>query len=302
MSLLIQLLAAVALFFFSNWIGKNSLHLGYTSLSFNQPFNDSPAFNLVYRVFAPVAFITLLAALFYWLKKDEYVTDIYRIVIFYFILRYLFFIVTERLILLSHWQFFFIAVLSIACSMAAYDQIISKKQFFFPAAQELGSALWLGVVAFLYQTLNSITTSDRAQRKRVRKYVLDQYMRLKHRHGRVVDEYSGSVDNNLIYSIMIFESLNRPRLFALAERAKLHVTGKASIGPMQIYTEQPLTQNDSIRKGIEKLKHSLALHSRATEQSPDELMSAVLNDYNPSYLYATEVREIMDVISDKGEV
>lgn len=162
--------------------------------------------------------------------------------------------------------------------------------------------MWLGVIAFLYQTLNSISTSDKAQQKRVRKYVLDQYKRLRHRHWKLVDAYSDKIDIDLVYSVMIYESLNRPRLFALAELAKLRATGKASIGPMQVYTERLLNQEDSIRLGIEKLISSFALHEQAAHQSEDELLCAVLNDYNPSYMYQTEVRQIMGIIASKSSI
>lgn len=302
MLLLIHITAAFVLFFFTNWIGKNAVDLGYTSLRFNQPFNDSPAFNVVYRVFAPVAFISILAALLYWLKKDEYVSDIYRIVVIYFVIRYLFFIATERLLLISHWQFLFIAVLSITCSFAAYDHVISERQFFFPTSHELGSALWLGVIAFLYQTLNTISTSAIAQERRVRNYVLDQHKKLRHRHWKVVDEYADKIDKNLVYAVMIYESLNRPRVFALAELTKLHATGKATIGPMQIYTETPLTLDDSIRAGIEKLIESSTKNKRQTDQSDDDLLSDVLYDYNPSYTYRHEIEQILDIITPKSGV
>lgn len=302
MALLIHAIAAFWLFFFTNWIGKNAVDLGYTSLRFNQPFNDSPGFNVVYRVFAPVAFITLLAALLYWAKKDEYVSDIYRIVVIYFVIRYLFFIVTERLLLISHWQFLFIATLSVTCSFAAYDHVISKRQFFFPTSHELGSALWLGVIAFLYQTLNGISTSDKAQERRVRNYVRTQHKKLRHRHWRVVDPYADKIDKNLVYSVMIYESLNRPRIFAVVELTKLHASGKATIGPMQIYTESPLTQDDSIRAGIEKLIESFTRNRHSAGQSDDELLSAVLHDYNPSYTYQHEVKRILDIITPKSEV
>ena len=302
MPLLIQVIAAFALFFFTNWIGKNAIDFGYTSLRFNQPFNDSPAFNVVYRVFAPVAFITLLSAFFYWLGKDEYVQDIYRIVVFYFVLRYLFFVATERLRLISHWQFLFVAALSIACSIAAYERVISDRQFFFPTANELGSALWLGVAAFLYQTLNSISTSDKAQLKRVRRYVLAQYKSLKHRYWRLVDSHSDKIDKNLVYAVMIYESLNRPRIFALAETAKIWLTGKATVGPMQVYTEHLLTQEESVRLGIERLINSFNLHRKTTDQSEDDLLDAVLYDYNPSYMYQSEVRQILKIIASKSEV
>jgi len=302
MSMLIQAIAAFALFFFTNWIGRNAVDFGYMSLRFNQPFNDSPAFNVAYRVFAPVAFISLLSALFYWLGKDEYVTDIYRTVIFYFVIRYLFFVATDRLLLISHWQFLFIATLSIACSIIAYEQVISNRQFFFPTAHELGSALWLGVIAFLYQTLNSISTSDKAQQKRVRAYVLHQHRKLEHRHWKLVDAFSDRIDKDLVYSVMIYESLNRHIFFSIAEMAKLRATGKATVGPMQVYTDRPLKHEDSIRIGIEKLIKSFTLHRQTTEQSEDDLLSAVLYDYNQSYTYESEIRQILKIISSKSEI
>ena len=302
MPLIFQAIAAGVLFFFANWIGKNSLHLGYVELSFNQPFNDSPAFNLTYRVFAPVAYITILAALFYWIGQDRLVTDIYRVVVFYFVLRFIFNIATDRLLIVSHLQFFFIATLSITCSMAAYDLVISKREFFFPSSNELGSALWLGVIAFLYQTLNSISTDDSAQKKRIKRYVLQQYRKLKHRHWRTVDQFAGGLDKDLIYSVMIFESLNRPRLYAPLELAKVRLFGKATLGPMQVTTKRPINDAESIQKGIEILKKSYEKNSNDPESSPESLLSNVLYDYNGSPSYAWEVLKILDLIQDKGEV
>ena len=303
MSLLIHAIAAIALFFFTNWIGKNSLHLGYAELSFNQPFNDSPAFNLTYRVFAPVACITILAAIFYFIGLDTYVVDIYRIVVFYFLFRFLFNVVTDRLLIVSHIQFFFIAALSIACSMVAYDLIISKKEFFFPSASEIGSALWLGVVAFLYQTLNSISTNDSAQQKRINRYILEQYKKFNHRYWRVVDEAAGDLDTDLIYSVMIFESLNRPRVYGPFESAKVRLCGKASVGPMQVTTRSPLNEIDSIRRGVEILKDSYSKHATNPDSDPDSVINLVFYDYNPSPAYAWEVSKVLEILKErKGEV
>ena len=70
---------AAALFLCLNWIGKHSLNSGYVQMSTFVETNQAPAFNFLYRSFAPVVFITLISAALYATNLDYFVSNIYMV-------------------------------------------------------------------------------------------------------------------------------------------------------------------------------------------------------------------------------
>ena len=88
-----QFLLAVLLFFVVNWIGGHSIASGYHQLSVFKQVDEAPAFNLVFRVVAPLVYLVITASLLYTVGLDDLVVGFYRVAVYYVAFRWFFNIV-----------------------------------------------------------------------------------------------------------------------------------------------------------------------------------------------------------------
>ena len=175
---------SIVLFFLLNWVGHHSVHVGYIRMSILAKADEAPAFNFIYRAFSPVAYITVMSAIFYKFELDWIVQDIYFVTIYYFIFRLFFNLITGKGMLLN-WvtQLAYICV-SIPLSYYVYDTLILHKEFLFPSAKEIGSVVWLAIVAYAYHTYNSVKLSDKRTKERKSKYLENRYQQYKSQFRR----------------------------------------------------------------------------------------------------------------------
>ncbi|TOO43718.1 hypothetical protein CGH36_16305, partial [Vibrio parahaemolyticus] len=139
----IHAILAMVLFLCMNWIGKHSINAGYIQMSVFVKTDEAPAFNFLYRSFAPVVFITLVSAACYVAKQDWVVTDIYMVVVYHAVFRLGFNILAGRARLLNWGMQIAYILLSVGASYYVYANLILDKSFFFPEPKDIGNALWL---------------------------------------------------------------------------------------------------------------------------------------------------------------
>ena len=73
-------------------------------------------------------------------------------------------------------------VIALPASYYVYANLIIYKEFLFPTSRELGSAVWLGIAAYLYHTFNKVRFSEVKTKERKANY-------LDHRYNFYKDEY-----------------------------------------------------------------------------------------------------------------
>jgi hypothetical protein len=255
-----HVLLALILFFLVNWLGKHSITAGYHQITFIAELEEAPAFNALFRVLAPVVFLVITAAVWYAFELDRAVHRYYEITIFYFVLRWTFILVTGRRQLVRWPRQFGIALAACFLSYWAYTSVLRDRGSLLPDPANLANELWIVVLVFLYQTFNRIAWPDSAAPKeRRRSYILSQYHAFRRKFGRRISELAISrVAEALAYSVMIYESFNRPPVFQLRESYILFPLGLGStLGPMQVRTSKRLTAEESVELGIRKLSRDL---------------------------------------------
>lgn len=293
---------AVSLFLILNWIGNHSIHAGYIRMSVLAKADEAPAFNFLYRSFSPVAFITLVAAISYKLGQDWIVKDIYLIVVYYFLFRLSFNLITGRWMLLNWLTQCAYILVSVPMSYYVYDTLILHKEFLFPTAKELGSAVWLAIVAYAYHTFNSVKLSGERTKARKAKYLLNRYRTYKKAYGPIIEEVSETKRQEaLIYAVLIVETFNRPKLYRLMENVLFYFGLARTLGVMQVTTERYITDEESVRLGAEKivkdhLKAELKVEARRFAGGSWAVRREVLEMYNPDGEYIREVDGLYDEI------
>lgn len=299
---LITISIAVAMFCSTNWIGKHSYQSGYFEIGKLSLTSGSTAFNFVFRIFAPIAFLTLTAALLYWAKADRFVALLPYSLFVYFAFRFAYYFISDRSLLVNFIEFFAIGAATVVLYLWVHTNVIEHRQFLFPSKQELGSALWLGMIAFLYTTINSIQLSETKARRRRIAYVSHQRDKYLSLYGPIINEDSiNEREKQIVLAVMIYEGLNRPKFMQFIERLLLPIKGKASIGPMQVTVTAKISDETSVRLGAERLLSTYRSNLRNEGQTSEvSALIEALSAYNGSDKYAVEVLEVISAMEEEA--
>ena len=273
-------LLALVEFFLINWVGKHSITggYGYHQISFIQTTEESPLFNVAFRVLGPTVFLVITAAIWYSLGLDEIVRNYWRVTAFYFVIRWGFNIALGRAGLMRWGNQLLIAALAIGLSIIVSEQLLVDRAAVMPSARGLTDELWIVVIAFLYLTVSRIgwTQLGSTFEEKKRDYVLNRYRHFNSRFGSAVAQTARNrAAEALSYSIMIYESFNRPFLFQLIENWLLFPIGHAkSLGPMQVATTIRLPRAGLVRIGVERVNVAFA---QALQELKSEEPTALSN-------------------------
>lgn len=287
---------SVMLFLCMNWIGKHSLNAGYIQMSVFVKTDEAPAFNFLYRSFAPVVFITLVSALSYTFKQDWLVEKIYMVVVYHAIGRLVFNVLTGRGALLNWSMQVAYIVVSASVAYYIYSNLIIDKAFFFPEAKDIGNALWLGVLGFIYHTCNAVRFSDTKTKKRKDNYLKITYQKYKELYGSLIEDIAqNNNQERLIYAVLIYENFNRPKLYRLVENV-LFLFGLArTLGVMQVTTDKFINDRESVKLGSIKIVNDYQLAVEKDKSYYSDWWSIrrfILKSYNPDDDYIYEVVRI----------
>ncbi len=300
---------ALTLFGAINWIGSHAKPSGYISLSVFVKKDEAPAFNFLFRVLGPIVFVVIVAAVFYWLNWDRLVEGIWRVVLYHLAFRLAFNLVLNRALLLNWGREVLIWATSLAVVVPLYGYVISVRQYLLPDAQSVTNELWVIVVLFIYSTLNNIQLKPEASAKRKGRYLRNSYKALQSKYHNVVEyEAPDLFAESIIYTIMVYESFNRPRAVQFVEHL-LFPWYSRTLGPMQVKTKNRLSAVESVRLGARRVaasyqrarKHvELYPNYEATgELSDDQVLWEVAAEYNRDDNYVRDIRELNSMVLER---
>lgn len=304
MNNLIHLLFALSLFFISNWFGKNSTRFGYYQLSFMEN-EEKPIFNILYRSFTPVIFISALSILLNKLDATNLLDNIYLVTVYYIAIRFFFIIITRREKLTSWKKQIMISSISIGLSYLVYINFITKKNFPLPTEQEIATALWFAVIGYIYKTLDNISIQSSSDiRKKC--YIESMHKGFSFKYENTIEQLIKNKDEifiekekALIYSVLIYENFNRHKLIRILEKL-FFWTGKVKTsGIMQVSSKKYLSDMDSLKIGaailIDKYEQVFKKTFEDTENEQHSFHVArreSIKSYNPDRKYIDEVEAI----------
>lgn len=278
--LLVHALIAVVIFYVVNWIGGHALGFGYTHLTPFADVEDAPLFNVVYRIVAPNVLLLLAAAAMYQIGAERYVADSYRIIPFYFAFRWVYIFALGRRRLTRWGRQLVVATISVAIAWQLYDRFIQARASLLPRPSELSTELWLVVLLFVYHTLNKVEWPGPATGTYRVRYITTQYWRFVERFGVIIKLHAGStIVQALSYSVLIYEGYNRPPLYQRLERWVLFPLGQShSFGPMQVRADKPISDADSVERGVKMLaSHVREEYLASVEGNKLDLQKGVLD-------------------------
>ena len=288
MLLACHILIAVVEFFLINWLGRHSVSSGYHRISFIQTVEDSPLFDFAFRVLAPTIFLALSAALWYATGLDGLIQGYWRVTVYYFAVRWAYNLVMGRALLLNWWKQSLIAGIGVDLSYIVSEQLLVHRSIVLPSARGLSDEFWILVIGFLYLTARRVNWPrvGASADDRRRAYLEARYRYFVRRYGAVISEFATSkMVEVLSYSIMIYESFNRPGVYQLLENVVLFHMGVAStLGPMQVGTPLRLPNDELVRLGVEHVDVALAASfADMKRDNPKALTVQVRRDTKAGY-------------------
>lgn len=287
---------AVLLFLIVNWIGRHAVSFGYSSTTLFEDPEESFALNFLLRTLPPAVFIIILSACAVASGNDELRLQSYWIAVYYYIIRAAYFPIFGLQRLISWSRFFFHSLIGIMGAAAAFKFLVLPKKSLLPDLETAGNELWLALLVFLYAVGNNVVLSDSRAASRRNSYVRYNYESARERFGSMIDE---KVEEDLlkliVYAIIVFENYCRPPFVRAVERTWPSKNGRTT-GIMQVASSKPLSDEASVRRGLEILSESWEEHQH---EGTWERIQSVVADYNRDDGYVYKVQEVMEIIANR---
>lgn len=269
--------------------------------------DTAPAFNFLFKVLAPPIYIILCAVLFQAWSLDRMNTNIFAVVIYYWVFRLIWVLSTGRGRLINWIEQIVYWSVSIFLSLGVYG-LIEKVEKILPDPRSLLDQLWILIIAFLYSVFNKIQLGRKGTVKRKNNYIASRYRSFCRKYDHLVNGFfHNGFYEALTYSIMIYEDFNRPRIVRWIEYIRFRITRKPhSLGIMQVQTDKYIDDETSIRLAVRKICKDV--NQYIDQQNPPVIFPdnyswascCISQQYNSGdYTYGDEVQSIFDIISER---
>lgn len=301
---LVQITAAIVLFFIVNWIGKNSISVGYIQLSTSIAEDSYPAFNFLFKVIAPPVYLVIYATICQTVNLEYLNNHCYLLVIYYWLFRALFVIVTGKGRLTNWVTYIIYTICSVGISYWIYT-IINDVDRILPEPKDLLNQLWLLIIIFLYEIFNKLEFGRKKTIRRKEAYIAKQYSTLHSKFGTIVRKCCNGNEffEAVTFAIMIYENFNRPKVVRWIEKVHFEITKREhTLGVMQVKTTKAITNEESIVIAIDYIKDSFSKMRQEAIIGSDALSGTVVfiaekyNGGSPGYI--DEVYEIFKYLND----
>jgi hypothetical protein len=181
---------------------------------------------------------------------------------------------------------------------------IRNNEFLLPAANDIGKAIWFGILVFLYQIINKMSILSASQRKRKKKYIEKMMTDVETKYSDYIQSYKHTKNlYSLIIAVIIYEQFNRPKFARIIERM-LFWTGRVKTsGIMQAKSEEYLSDTESIKIGAKILENSYLKYIEEQQESDKKYEyntpeRKAIADYNRDDQYVSEVYEVFNAIKE----
>lgn len=301
---LLQIFLGIVLFFIINWIGRHSYSVGYMSISVFSKVEEAPAFNFLIRVLTPIVFLIISASALYALALDEYVEQFYMVNIYYLLFRLFFNLITERGLLLNWYRQLLYWVSIITLSYFSYIKLIKSKQNILPDFETIANELWIIILVFLFHVANNIRFSNEGTKRRKKNYIQKMIYEFEANYGSTINQIKNDQLKALVYSILIIENFNRPKIIRFVEYLRFFVSGKAhTLGIMQYYTETYISDIQSVQLGINKVikkyNEEIQIYNKGEKKGyygEWDMKRLLANSYNTGSDYQSDVLEMWEKV------
>lgn len=258
LSILFLFILAILTQHLVSWAGSILHEVGnqesrYAVFTFRDDRNMPMTTNILMNICIPnvcMIFIFMFAESFHFPYIKEYL--LVYIIAFFLYRMFLICVLLRRKEMYS--AIYEIAMAAAAVLLARFllDFFLLTEETIFITASELREELWFAILIILYQFMKQILDKKVVQNTVLKKGQITRYVI--NRFRKYFDKYNYLLDIDIqnryicifLYSVMIFEDYNRGPAIRFLERVKTRLGRKATVGIMQVKSETPLTDEESI--------------------------------------------------------
>lgn len=230
----------------------------------------------------PTIYMIIMAALIPSIKDN-----IYLIVVFEIFIRN--FYVTNITLDNKENSLSFIidSLISVAISVFAYSYFISNVETVIPDPENIKAIIWFMIVIYI-MSLYKTNTKDMEQKRKEKniifkkEYIIMQYAKYKNKYSDIIKSKNNMI-NNLIYSLIIFETGKTPAISRKIEEYIGAVTKtEKRYGIMRVKSYSHISDEESVKQVINNLekqaknKEKLKPEQLLTEYSEEDINSIIL--------------------------
>jgi hypothetical protein len=308
---IVHLALAIGLFLIQNWIGSKSYSKGYIRFSLLDDKDEALSLNFMIKVFGPIVYLIICVAVFQYLSYCQFVENIINVIYYYLAIRVLVIFLYERATIVNWVRIFFYYCAILIISSIIYKNFINSVDSLLPEFTHIKNEIWVLILLFVYQLGNGFKESIPANqyletskaflpelKKRKRIYILKKYKRFKRKFETTINDitYHDLPFNLLIYSIIIFENFNRPRIIRWIERLWVKISKRrVTQGLMQVNSHNQITDILSIKFGTKSLYEK---YLELKEQSAYYRFKNTIKKQCPDKKYIRQVMFIAKSIID----
>jgi hypothetical protein len=172
----------------------------------------------------------------------------------------------------------------------------------------LWSALFVSVLIVFYLDATNQTrnTFDNDKKNQHDNYVVEAYNKIKQKYEETILTSCKKTDCSvpLLYSILIYENMNRPTFARKLENSIVRLTHlELTVGIAQIKSLTPLTDEKSIEIASAKLKKTRRLVQECFEHFTNDYSSleSMLQTYNGSSTYSEPIIQILLIMKSYAQ-
>ena len=296
--LLFSIIEYILLLILTKWISVYNydyVSLRYSCFSFSTNEETATGMNNIISIFFPTIFIIILSGVLYETNLNKFVDNIYLVTLFYYLIKWLVIILVLNRGMLINWKKEFIfSSISFLLSYFIYCIFITQTTKIFVSIDEIRDGIWVGIITFALSLIlklvyNHSYLNVKEHKRKIKKYVKKYYNKFHKKYCNIIKTKNKDI-KFLTYAIMIYENYNRSFFIRVIEYIKFFITGKASLGIMQVSSSYFITNEESVKLGYRIIKNTY--FSLSKELDYEERLKKVVLIYNKSNKYVEEVMYI----------
>lgn len=303
--------------------GKMKDLFEYGHFGFSDDSGESFANNFFSKVISPTIFVSIVCAILEDTKWGFLIPIGWTIVPLYWLIRVIYISFINRWDIVNKKYEAIACLTAIGINFLVFLKIImplyenAQSSIFIPI-DELRDAVWYAIIAFLAKKIWDVVKANLTGKEiypdlRKGNIVDVRYDRISKRYGNVIESV---IDKNfpqdtkgkgnfscLVYAIAIYEDYNRPPAARMIEKMILclRVRKSMTLGIMQVNSTTPISDEESIKKGVEKLCRAFVadinndpvFHAITAYNGSEKYLHEVLSIYE-TLLYLNAIDELID--------
>lgn len=246
--------------------------------------------NTIHRIIVPTVYTIILAALIPSIKEN-----IFLIVVFELFIRN-FYISNFSNKANNVSKFLIESVISVALSLFTYNQFISKIDSVLPTPESIKPFLWFLMIIYIYTLckpqINKVNQMIPEKKSVDKENTIMLFAKYKNKYHKVI-KTKNTLITNLVYSIMIYNGINKPTALRKTTELRGIITTKpVPYGIMQVTSKIKITDEESIGIVVSNFE-KLLKNSKLKEA---DKIDKLLTDYNEEA--KQDIKEIYNEINE----